>query len=403
MDLPRSCVPVPKIEQDCYDWYARHAAKTAWVRANRAAAVFIGDSLTHFWEGDPADHDYGEGLWREAFAGQPVLNLGYGYDRTQNVLWRLENGELAGQSPKLVVLNIGTNQFSVTANYDGDTPETAAAGIAAVAEKLHRMCPDAHLVLMALFPRGGKTPLIAGTNALLREKAAAWDFADLVDLTHTLGDENGEPVLRFYRPDLCHLARPGYEVWLRAVTPYLVRYAGVFPGKLRAAQGDITRMTFDAIVNAANHTLLGGGGVDGAIHRAAGPELLAECRTLNGCATGEAKLTRGYKLPAKYVIHTVGPVYGGRASDAEKLADCYRNSLDLALAYGEIRSIAFPAISTGVYGYPAREAAQVAVRTVRAWLAAHPDADITVTLVAFGDAAFASYREELGTGASRGA
>ena len=160
-------------------------------------------------------------------------------------------------------------------------------------------------------------------------------------------------------------------------------------------RNDITKMRVDAIVNAANCSLLGGGGVDGAIHRAAGPELLAECRTLNGCATGEAKLTRGYRLPAKYVIHTVGPVYGNRPTDPEKLADCYRNSLDLALAHGDIRSIAFPAISTGVYGYPAGAAAEIAVRTVRAWFAAHPEADITVTLVAFSPAAFELYKEEL--------
>lgn len=393
--LPRSCVPVPKIEQDCYDWYARHADKTAWVQANRAEVVFIGDSLTHFWEGGPADHDYGEGLWSESFAGRPVLNLGYGYDRTQNVLWRLEHGELAGQTPKLIVLNIGTNHCSISPNYDGDTPEVAVTGVAAVVAKLHEMCPEARLMVMALFPRGGKLPFISAANALLREKAAAWEFADLVDLTRRLGDAQGEPVARFYRPDLCHLCRAGYEIWLDAIAPYLARYAGIYAGRVRAAQGDITRMAVDAIVNAANRTLLGGGGVDGAIHRAAGPELLAECRTLNGCATGEAKLTRGYRLPAKYVIHTVGPVYGNRPSDPELLAACYRNSLDVALAHGDIRSIAFPAISTGVYGYPAPAAAEIAVRTVRAWSAAHPEANITVTLVAFSPAAFELYRKEL--------
>ena len=198
--LPRSCVPVPKIEQDCYDWYARHADKTAWVQANRAEVVFIGDSLTHFWEGGPTDHDYGEGLWSETFAGRPVLNLGYGYDRTQNVLWRLEHGELAGQTPKLIILNIGTNHCSISPNYDGDTPEVAVTGVAAVVAKLHEMCPEAHLVVMALFPRGGKLSFISAANALLREKAAAWDFADLVDLTHRLGDGQGEPVARFRKP-----------------------------------------------------------------------------------------------------------------------------------------------------------------------------------------------------------
>lgn len=164
---------------------------------------------------------------------------------------------------------------------------------------------------------------------------------------------------------------------------------------ITVVQGDITKLDVDAIVNAANTSLLGGGGVDGAIHRSAGPQLLEECKTLGGCPTGGARITDGYRLPARHVIHTVGPVYsGGSRGEPEKLASCYRESLRLAVE-NDCRTVAFPAISCGVYGYPVEEATDIAVREVEQFLSDHPEIE-QVYFVCFGDDVYKAYLRRTG-------
>lgn len=164
--------------------------------------------------------------------------------------------------------------------------------------------------------------------------------------------------------------------------------------RIEIIQGDITRQSVDAIVNAANCSLLGGGGVDGAIHRTAGPELLAECRTLNGCKTGEAKITRGYKLPVKYVIHTPGPIWhGGSSGESEKLASCYRSCLTLASQNG-CETVDFPSISTGVYHFPLEKASRIAINTIAEYLSEH-DEIRRVRMVCFDSRTMTHYQQAL--------
>lgn len=165
-------------------------------------------------------------------------------------------------------------------------------------------------------------------------------------------------------------------------------------GKIEIIQGDITKQTVDAIVNAANCSLLGGGGVDGAIHRAAGPELLAECRTLGGCKTGEAKITKGYKLPARFVIHTPGPVWhGGNNGEADKLRSCYRSCLVLASENG-CKTVDFPSISTGVYHFPLEKASDIAIKTISEYLFEHPEIE-RVRMVCFDERTKGFYEKVL--------
>ncbi|NMA43171.1 MAG: hypothetical protein GX946_07300 [Oligosphaeraceae bacterium] len=220
--LPSSCIPVPKIENDCYDWYARHEHLKKRSLEEDFDIIFIGDSITHFWEGEP-NADHGSEVWKEYYGRRKVLNIGYGFDRTQNVLWRLEHDEIAGQNPKLIVVNIGTNQFSITNAHPCDTAEDAAAGIIAVAKKLRKMFPYTRLLFMGIFPRGERDSfyrtIIPVTNTLVGEALSSMKNVCFMDLRDQFEDKEGNLISGLYRTCMCHLFPKGYRVWANAIEP----------------------------------------------------------------------------------------------------------------------------------------------------------------------------------------
>src|SRR5882762_8642563 len=250
------------------------------------------------------------------------------------------------------------------------------------------------------------------TGAVIDSSRIKWNFGRAVPIACTTGfDTRGR---RMDRGKLIGSRRKRSERWGAGVMIFGFGHFSITPllhysnsrctftmnseafnvGRIEIVQGDITKLDVDAIVNAASTTLLGGGGVDGAIHRAAGPELLMECRGLNGCRPGEAKITRGYRLPARFVIHTVGPVWrGGKHNEPETLANCYRNSLQVAVE-NDIKTIAFPAISCGAYGYPVPDAAQIALKITRNFLATVDKID-KVIFVLLGEDIYDAYRRLL--------
>jgi lysophospholipase L1-like esterase len=223
MKTLRTCIPCEKIENDSYDWYARHAAKLLEVQNKKADIIFIGDSITHFWHKEDCN-GYGEEIWQEYYAHRSTLNLGYGFDRTQNMLWRIRNGELEGQNPKLVIVNAGTNQFSITQNYDGDQPQEAFAGVKLLVETLLQMLGESKIIVMAVFPRMPEeiNQKINTLNALLKEhfdkKHGRIEFLD-ISSKFLLPDGSFNAAL--YVDRCCHPNKDGYRIWAEALDPRL--------------------------------------------------------------------------------------------------------------------------------------------------------------------------------------
>ena len=223
--IPRTCYPQSKIEEDSYDWWERHAFKKQQAAEDKYDLIFIGDSLTHFWHDEQGRCSGHEEVWQEFYSKRKVLNLGFGFDRPQNVLFRLDNGEFAGQDPKAVVLNIGTNCFSETARYGRDSAEVAFAGIKCVIERIFELAPQTHLILMELFPRlpEWRQELIDKTNEYLRKYAAGDERITTVSLYDKLSD-NGVVKTELYKDKQTHLNNAGYRIWAETLEPYLAEY-----------------------------------------------------------------------------------------------------------------------------------------------------------------------------------
>ena len=230
MNEPRPCIPCEKIEDDAYDWYARHRAKLEEVKHKQADLVFIGDSITHFWS--PEDGiGYGKEIWEEFYGRRKVLNLGFGFDRTQNMIWRLQHGEMAGQKPKLIVVNAGTNQFSITSRYDGDTPEAAFEGVKKLLRTLRELAPGSLLVLMALFPRlpVEKQRAIDRLNGLLGtycKNLPAEERITFLDITEKFLFPDGSFDQELFADRRCHPNCAGYRIWAEALEPIIRRELG---------------------------------------------------------------------------------------------------------------------------------------------------------------------------------
>lgn len=216
-------VPVPKLESDSYNWDARHQAVLALQKKMSPQIVMIGDSITHFWGGEPAGNARGPKAWAKLFKDRIVINMGFGWDRTQNVLWRLDHGEFKGLQPKVVVLNIGTNNFSKTKNARDNTPAEVAEGIEAIIQRLHDESPKTKIILMAVFPRGQKPTdpyraRIAALNELLAKIPSKSDFVHLLDLTTQFLDADGNASKK-WMSDYLHPTEEGYARWADALEP----------------------------------------------------------------------------------------------------------------------------------------------------------------------------------------